>query len=312
MCARTCLGARPVGNYYNVAPDDILELTIYDCQKMLNRTKLGKFIREPPIRLLFKALYGVLPVSIETRALWDISSRPYPHYLNGVLLAAQQAVRQNVEEISVVEFGVAGGNGLVALQEEAAAVERETGVRIKVFGFDNGPMGLPSFIGDHRDHPDAWNPGDYPMDEVKLRARLAPRTTLILGNVRDTVPAFVNEGRAPPIGFMSVDVDLYSSTIRALDILSLPRARMLHRVFIYFDDIELTFCHRFAGELLAIDEFNQANEKIKIDRLRGFASDRPFPEKQYLKMMYVAHDLRAISSYANRPDPKPLMTHTMR
>lgn len=311
MCKRVPW-REPAGNYYNAAPDDILQLTIYDEQKMLNRTKLGKFIREPPIRLLFKALYGVLPVSIETRALWDISSRPYPHYLNGVLLAAQQAVRQNVDEISVVEFGVAGGNGLVALQEEAAAVERETRVRIKVFGFDNGPMGLPAFIGDHRDHPDAWNPGDYPMDEVKLRARLASRTTLILGNVRDTVPAFVNEGRAPPIGFMSVDVDLYSSTIRALDILSLPSARMLHRVFIYFDDIELTFCHRFAGELLAIDEFNQANEKIKIDRLRGFAGDRPFPEKQYLKMMYVAHDLRAIASYANRSDPKPLMTHTMR
>ena len=279
---------------------------------MLNRSKLGKFIREPPIRLVFKALYGVLPVSIETRALWDISPRPYPQYLNGVLLAAQQAVQQGVSEISVVEFGVAGGNGLVALQEEAAAVERETGVGIKVFGFDNGPTGLPVFIGDHRDHPDVWEPGDYPMDEVKLRARLSPRTTLILGNVGDTVPKFVIEGLAPPIGFMSVDVDLYSSTLRALDILSLPSARMLRRVFIYFDDIELTFCHRFAGELLAIDEFNQANENIKIDRLRGFANNRPFPEKPYLKMMYVAHDLQAISSCANRTDHKPLMTHALR
>ena len=279
---------------------------------MLNRTKLRKFIHEPPIRLLFKALYGVLPVSIETRALWDISSRPYPHYLNGVLLAAQQAIQQKVNEISVVEFGVAGGNGLVALQEEAAAVERETGVRIKVFGFDNGPMGLPAFIGDHRDHPDAWEPGDYPMDEVKLRARLTPRTTLILGNIRDTVPAFVAEGLAPPIGFISIDVDLYSSTMSALDILSLPSAKMLHRAFIYFDDIELTFCHRFAGELLAIDEFNQVNERIKIDRLRGFDSNRPFPEKQYLKMMYVAHDLQAISNCAQRPGRNPLMTHPLR
>jgi len=279
---------------------------------MLNGTKLGKFIREPPIRLFFKALYGVLPVSIETRALWDISPRPYPHYLNGVLLAAQQALRQEVAEISVIEFGVAGGNGLVAMQEEAAAVEKETGIRVEVFGFDNGPIGLPRFIGDQRDHPDAWEPGDYPMDEAKLRSRLTPRTTLILGNIRDTVPAFVNEGRAPPIGFISMDVDLYSSTISALDILSLPSAKMLHRAFLYFDDIELTFCHRFAGELLAIDEFNQANEKIKIDRLRGFATDRPFPEKQYLKMMYVAHDLQAISGCAKRAAQGPLMTHALR
>jgi hypothetical protein len=229
------------------------------------------------------------------------------------LLAAQQAVQQKVDEIAVVEFGVAGGNGLMALQEEAAAVERETGVRIKVFGFDNGPNGLPTFIGDHRDHPDAWQPGDYAMDEAKLRARLAPRTTLILGNVRDTVPAFVNQGLAPPIGFMAIDLDLYSSTVQALNILSLPSAKMLHRVFIYFDDIELTICHRYAGELLAIDEFNRTNEKIKIDRLRGFNSNRPFPEKQYLKMMYVAHDLQAISMIgANRTGHKPIMTHSLR
>jgi hypothetical protein len=279
---------------------------------MLNRAKLGKFIREPPIRLVFKALYGVLPVSVETRALWDISSRPYPQYLNGVLLAAQQAVQQKVDEISVVEFGVAGGNGLVALQEEAAAVEKETNVRIKVFGFDNGALGLPAFVGDHRDHPDVWEPGDYPMDEAKLRARLSSRTTLILGNVADTVPAFVAKGLAPPIGFISIDVDLYSSTIRALDILSLPGSKVLHRVFIYFDDIELTFCHKFAGELLAIDDFNRANERIKIDQLRGFANNRPFPEKQYLKMMYVAHDLQAISSCANRTDHTPLSTHDLR
>jgi hypothetical protein len=104
---------------------------------MLDRTKLSKLIREPPFRLFFKALYGVLPVSIETRALWDISPRPYPQYLNGVLLAAQQANRQKVDEISVVEFGVAGGNGLIALQEEAAEVERATGVHI-AWGLPHG------------------------------------------------------------------------------------------------------------------------------------------------------------------------------
>jgi hypothetical protein len=142
------------------------------------------------------------------------------------------------------------------------------------------------------------------MDEARLRQRLAPRTTLILGNVRDTVPAFVNDGRAPPIGFVAVDVDLYSSTMQALEILSLPGAKMLHRTFLYFDDVEMTFCHRFAGELLAIDEFNRTNDKIKIDRLRGFNSNRPFPEKEYLKMMYVAHDLQAISSCSPRRDPR--------
>lgn len=273
-------------------------------------SRFEKVLKEPPLRLLVKGLYGVLPVSVSTRALWDISARP--NYLSGVLLAARQARDEGIPAISVIEFGVAGGNGLVAMQNEAEAVERETGVQIKVFGFDNGPDGLPEFIGDHRDHPDAWHPGDYPMDEAKLRARLAPRTTLILGNVRDTVPAFVRDANAPPVGFISVDVDLYSSTMQALQILTLPGRKLLMRTFIYFDDVELPISHRFAGELLAIDEFNAENSTIKIDQLRGFNINRPFPEKSYLRMMYVAHDLEAIANRRPGQDRKPLMTHVLR
>ena len=97
-------------------------------------------------------------VSARTRALWDLSKRPA--YLVGVLAAAEQALAQGVSAISVIEFGVAGGEGLIALQNEAAAVESETGVEIKVYGFDMGPHGLPRFIGDYRDHPDAWQAGD--------------------------------------------------------------------------------------------------------------------------------------------------------
>jgi hypothetical protein len=40
---------------------------------------------------------------------------------------------------------------------------------------------------------------------------------------------------------------------------------------------------------------------VKIDRLRAIRSGRPFPEKTYLDMMYVAHDLVAISKA--RPGP---------
>ena len=133
------------------------------------------------------------------------------------------------------------------------------------------------------------------MDIERLKARLDPRTTLILGNVRETVPTFVSEGTAPPIGFISMDLDLYSSTTQALKILTLPDTKRLLRTFLYFDDVELIFNHKFAGELLAIDEFNESNEMMKIDQLRGFNIDRPFPEKAYLKMMYVAHDLSAIA-----------------
>ena len=273
-------------------------------------SRFVKLLKEPPLRLFARKVFSMLPVSASTRGLWDIS--PRPNYLSGVLLAAQQAQEEGVAAISVIEFGVAGGTGLLALQAEAEAVERETGVHITVFGFDNGPGGLPELVGDHRDHPDAWRPGDYPMDEAKLRARLAARTTLILGNVRETVPAFVRDANAAPIGFMAVDVDLYSSTTHALKILTLPGRKLLRRTFIYFDDIDQLFTHRYAGELLAIDEFNKENASIKIDRIRGFNIGRPFPDKPYLHMMYVAHDLEAIANLRPARDRGPLMTHVLR
>jgi len=246
---------------------------------------------EPPFRIVVKALLMRLRVSVKARALWDISRRPA--YLLGVVTAAEQAIKQNVSEISVIEFGVACGDGLVTLQKEAEAVERETGVRIKVYGFDMG--GLPALIGDYRDHPDVWQPGDYPMDEAALRSRLTNRTTLILGHVRETVPEFFKNFQPPPIGFVSFDMDLYSSTRDALQIFTLADKRMLWHVPLYFDDIGHLFDHRYAGELLAINEFSEQSSQVKIDHWYECRVGRPFPEQHFLERFYVAHDLEAIS-----------------
>ena len=248
---------------------------------------------EPPFRLLTKALLKLLPVSVRTRALWDLS--PRPHYLAGTLFAAGQAKDKGIGEISVAEFGVASGQGLLALQHEAALVERETGVAIRVFGFDAGPTGLPDFCGDHRDLPDLWRPGDYPMDVPRLEARLDPRTTLVLGDVRETVPSFYAKHDPPPFGFVAIDLDLYSSTTSALELLFHNDRRMLMHTAMYFDDIELSGCHRFAGELLAIDEFNAGCQDVKIDIWRGLLLGRPMHEAWWLRRMFMAHDLAAIS-----------------
>src|SRR5207249_2979425 len=169
----------------------------------------------------------------------------------------------------------------VALQDFAEAVEKETRIQISVYGFDTG-HGLPCLTGDHRDHPDRWIAGDYKMDEALLRSRLTGRTTLVLGEIKDTVADFVQTMQHSPLGFVAVDVDLYSSTRDALKILSLPGKRMLLHVPMYFDDIKRIFNHRFAGELLAIDEFNAVNENVKIDRWRGIKDGRAFPESDWL------------------------------
>jgi len=254
---------------------------------------LLRLAHEPPFRIVARAILKRMNVSVETRAHWELSLRP--PYLIGLVEAANQANQQGHEEICAIEFGVAGGAGLLAMQEEAAAVEREKGVKIRVYGFDLGAKGLPSFIGDYRDHPDAWKPGDFKMDEERLRSHLTDRTTLILGNVNETASRFFEDQNPPPVGFISIDLDLYSSTRDALTIFDSPKLKMLWNTPVYFDDIEFIFNHRFAGELLAIEEFNLRNRRVKIDRWYGVEANRPFPERLIYQKLYVAHDLDAIS-----------------
>lgn len=215
----------------------------------------SRIAEEPPFRLVTYFFVKRFAKSIRTIDRWGAVN--YPHYFAGVLAAADQALRQNVTEISVFEFGVAGGVGLIELQTYAELIEKQTGINIQVFGFDTGE-GLPEPYNDYRDHPDQWRISDYKMDVPKLQQRLTPRTELRLGKIADTLPNFVSESH-PPVGFIAVDVDLYSSTKDVLQLLSLPGKRTLHRVFMYFDDIDLIVNHCFAGELLAIYEFNQSN-----------------------------------------------------
>lgn len=260
---------------------------------------LSRLIEEPPFRLLAYFIVKRFARSVETINHWGAVDRP--NYLIGILAAARLAKADGIGEISVIEFGVAGGDGLSKLQEYSELVERQTGVRIFAFGFDTGE-GLPALCSDYRDHPDQWQVNDYKMDVPKLRARLTSRTRLLLGNISDTLSNF-SSGGYPPIGFIACDVDLYSSARDSLRILSRPDRKMLRRVFIYFDDIDFVFNHKFAGEWLAIDEFNAENELVKIDTWRGIKKDRVFRDEPWLEKMFIAHDLGAINGYVSRRPP---------
>lgn len=158
---------------------------------------LRSLFRESPIRIFSRFVLARMGCSAEVRSRWGIAE--YPAYLLGLFAAAQEAVLQGETEISVCEFGVAGGNGLIAMES-------------------------------------------------------------------------------------------------SLKLLSDPSSRMLNRCILYFDDIMEPHCHRFAGELLAIDEFNQKNEHVKIDRWRGLAGRMVFRDQQWIRQMYIAHHLAALSS----------------
>jgi hypothetical protein len=139
----------------------------------------------------------------------DYDAVPYPQYAYGTFHAALQAKALGLDRMSVIEFGVAGGNGLVALERIAKEVEEELGLSISVYGFDLAE-GMPEAI-DYRDLPDIWEKGAFKMDVDRLEARME-KAELILGDVNDTVRNFMSQKSPPPIGFISFDLDTYSST----------------------------------------------------------------------------------------------------
>jgi len=225
--------------------------------------------------------------SFEDRLAWDALDRP--HYAYGTYWAARQARALGMRAMSVLELGVAGGNGLVCLEEVADIVGRILDIDIAVVGFD-AASGMPEPV-DHRDMPYLWQPGFFPMDIEKLRRRLR-RARLVLGDVATTIPAFVEEGGIAPIGFVAFDLDYYSSTLDAFALFDSPPALRLPRVLCYFDDVvgddwELHGPH--TGELLAIDDFNRGHETLKIDPVNGLRHKRRVPAP-WNDQIFVAHD----------------------
>src|ERR1035438_5588910 len=183
--------------------------------------------------ILIRAFLKRFPLgSFEFRMAFDAFERPW--YAYGIYEAARLARRLQLNGITVIEFGVAGGNGLVAMENLAAEIRKALQVEINVVGFDSGE-GLPTH-GDYRDLPYVWKRGLYKMDVDTVRKRL-PTARLVLGDVTRTVPEFLAAGFFPPIGFIAFDLDYYTSTRSALQIFDGDDAKYLPRVLTYFDDI---------------------------------------------------------------------------
>src|SRR5262249_16118789 len=90
---------------------------------------------------------------------------------------------------------------------------------------------------------------------------------LVIGDVKDTCATFFSKHNAAPVGCIFHDLDYYSSTRDALELFDAQASNFLPRVFMYFDDVygdNTCLVTPFAGELLAIDEFNRSHETKKI------------------------------------------------
>jgi hypothetical protein len=210
-----------------------------------------------------------------------------PGYVLGVLHGVHLARNLGLQAVSVIEFGVAGGNGLVAMESVAEKIEEIFSMRVDVYGFDTG-KGLPK-PQDYRDMPNLYLEAGFPMNIEKLKRRLK-KSRLYLGLVKDTVADFIRSGPAP-IAFISFDLDYYSSTIQAFKVLETDTKLLLPRVHCYFDDIMGFTISEFTGERLAIAEFNGSHETRKISPIFGlkYFVPRRYADYEWVEKMYIAH-----------------------
>jgi hypothetical protein len=198
--------------------------------------------------------------------LKDSGCSARPNYIWGAAQGVALGKVLGMERVSVIEFGVAGGAGLLALERIAARLEEMVGIRIDVHGFDTG-VGLPK-PQDYRDCPNVWlGEGQFPMCVHELKSRLE-RADLWLGPIAEKVPEFLRSNPAP-VAFASVDVDLYTSTRDAFTLFAADHERLLPRVLCYFDDIVGLTYSDYNGERLAISEFNASHAQRKISPLYG-------------------------------------------
>ena len=222
------------------------------------RTKLGNF----ELREQFDAFYK-------------------PQYAWGMVQAAKIAKTFGINRITAIEFGVAAGGGLLSLDKYSLEIMRDLGVQIDCYGFDSG-KGLTKPV-DFRDAPYIWKEGQFsPSDGDmynfnSLRSKLL-NSQLVIGDVKETVPEFSGK-LTSPIGFISFDLDLYTSTRDAFEIFNGDHSKYLPRVPLYFDDVSGpdAFCNEFMGELLAIEEFNAKTAGEKIAKINGFELYRKIP-----------------------------------
>lgn len=193
-----------------------------------------------------------------------------------------------IRRVTLIEFGVASGAGIVNMAYIAERVTRETGMRFELYGFDTGE-GMPP-PADHRDHPEYYQAGDFQMDATPLREALPDSVHLVLGDLRDTVPAFLAERTEDaPIGFVTLDVDYYWSTVAALRVLAADPCLYLPLTTTYFDDVLLDNHNSWQGQLLAIREFNASNPMRKLEHHRFLENQRVFRNASWLKQIYSLH-----------------------
>lgn len=223
--------------------------------------------------------------SMERLALLPRAQRD--HYTWAALHTARLAQALQIPRVTVIEFGVFAGDGLVALEQAAIWAEQEYGVTIDVVGFDSGE-GLMTGS-DPRDLPNIWPGGAFSFDSEAVQARLQ-RAQLVVGWVAETLPRYLATSPAP-IGFIAFDLDRYTATADAFEIFRAQAPCLLPRVHCYFDDIMGYTIGDYNGERLAIAEFNDKSDSRWLSPIYGLQQYVPRRTRRanWVNQIYLAH-----------------------
>ncbi len=258
-------------------------------KRLFSSNKLRKVLVErltEPLHVNLISAAVSLCGSFRTKVDFDLVLRP--QYAFPLLRAADLANEWGYKSLTVLEFGVASGAGLLNICSIAERVRQTTGISFRIVGFDSG-QGMPEPI-DYRDLPEIYASGDYPMEESRLRSTLPANCELILGPIAETLPAFLDTVSASaPIGFVSVDVDYYSSAKDSLGVFTSDPAKYMPLVPVYFDDIGDITVNPWVGEWRAIDEFNVENDMRKIVPWNMLRARRVCKNAKWIDQIFGMH-----------------------
>ena len=86
------------------------------------------------IGLVIKKVLNKFDDYIPVKFSYYFNSSDRPSYTYCCYNASLLAKRLNIKEISIIEFGVAGGNGLLFLEKLKKKIYQEIGIKINIYG----------------------------------------------------------------------------------------------------------------------------------------------------------------------------------
>ena len=216
-----------------------------------------------PLHLNILSLFFLVFGTFRQKVKFDLVLR-FQH-ATSLYMAADLAKENGYKSVSVLEFGVAAGAGLSNIEKISKKITKDTGVEFKIFGFDTAE-GLP-MPKSYKDHPELYAHGDLPMDFDRLSESLGSNTELVIGDIKNTIKEFINRDfQQSPIGFVSIDVDYYSSTMDTLELMKMESKNFLPRVIMYLDDLQDDSHNSWCGVKGAVKDFSDSNEFRKIEK----------------------------------------------